>query len=178
MIHKEIKTLYLFLIWVFGFFVLLSFDLFIEGIVFEWLKWNGTTKNDWFFALWWGLVVVWFIYGSVVLYKKLKTKKMSRNYTIQRKILRPVAEVFEAIISSDQLQCYFVDSTSRTENEAYEVLVIFEFEEQPDSTILSISERGWKTDTEGLKGSHDNCGGWTHMTMCLKAYMEHGIDMR
>ena len=37
---------------------------------------------------------------------------MSRNYTIQRKILKPVAEVFEAIISSDKLKCYFVDSTS------------------------------------------------------------------
>lgn len=33
-----------FLIWVFGFFVLLSFDLFMEGIVFEWLDWNGTKK--------------------------------------------------------------------------------------------------------------------------------------
>ena len=145
---------------------------------------------------------------------------MSRNYTIQRKILKPVAEVFEAIISSDKLKCYFVDSTSsdlvegervvwqwddygahpvvvrkiiknqlielvldskewkKTQNETYEVLVIFEFEEQPDSTILFISEQGWKTDMEGIKGSHDNCGGWTHMTMCLKAYIEHGIDMR
>jgi hypothetical protein len=42
----------------------------MEGIVFEWLEWNGTTKNDWFFALWWGLVVVWFIYGITTLYKK------------------------------------------------------------------------------------------------------------
>jgi len=49
--------------WVFGFFVLLSFDLFMEGIVFELLEWNGTTKNDWFFVLWWGFVVVWFLYG-------------------------------------------------------------------------------------------------------------------
>ena len=78
MIHKEIKTLYFFLVWVFGFFVLLSFDLFMEGIVFEWLEWNGTTKNDWFFALWWGLVVIWFIYGMVILYKKLKLK--SHNF--------------------------------------------------------------------------------------------------
>ena len=69
-----IKILYLFLIWVFGFFVLLSFDLFMEGIVFEWLEWNGTTKNDWFFALWWGFVVVWFIYGISVLYKKMKSQ--------------------------------------------------------------------------------------------------------
>ena len=37
-----------FLIWVFGFFLLLSFDLFVEAFVFEWLEWNGTNKNDWF----------------------------------------------------------------------------------------------------------------------------------
>ena len=61
-----------FLIWVFGFFVLLSFDLFMECIVFEWLDWNGTTKNDWFFALWWGFVVIWLLYGIINLYKRLK----------------------------------------------------------------------------------------------------------
>jgi len=69
---KKMKTLYFFLMWVFGFFVLLSFDLFMEGFVFEWLEWNGTTKNDWFFALRWGFVVVWFIYGIVILYRKIK----------------------------------------------------------------------------------------------------------
>ena len=52
-----------FLLWVFGFFALLSFDLFVEAFVFGWLAWNGTDKNDWFFVLWWGFVVVWFIYG-------------------------------------------------------------------------------------------------------------------
>ena len=40
-----------FLLWIFGFFLLLSFDLFVEAFVFEWLDWNGTNKNDWFFAL-------------------------------------------------------------------------------------------------------------------------------
>jgi hypothetical protein len=51
------------LLWIFGFFLLLSFDLFVEAFVFEWLSWNGTNKNDWFFALWWGFVVVWALYG-------------------------------------------------------------------------------------------------------------------
>jgi hypothetical protein len=69
------KTFYFFLVWVFGFFVLLSFDLFMEGIVFERLSWNGTTKNDWFFALWWGFVVVWFIYGITMLYRKIRSGK-------------------------------------------------------------------------------------------------------
>ena len=72
MMRKKVKTLYFFLMWVFGFFVLLSFDLFMEGIVFEWLEWNGTTKNDWFFVLWWGFVVVWFLYGIAKLHRKLK----------------------------------------------------------------------------------------------------------
>ena len=145
---------------------------------------------------------------------------MTRNYTVQTKILRPVAEVFEAIVSRETLKRYFVDGASgdlvegervtwqwnhygetpvvvrkivrnerielaldskewkKTRSEAYEVQVIFEFEELEDGTMLSISEQGWKTDADGLKGSHDNCGGWTHMAMCLKAHLEHGIDLR
>ena len=145
---------------------------------------------------------------------------MARNYTVQTKILRPVTEVFSAIVSGERLKRYFVDGTTgdlvegervvwqwdhygenpvvvkkivdnklielaidskdwdKTKNEAYEVRVIFEFEALPDGTMLSISEQGWKTDAEGLKASHDNCGGWTHMATCLKAYIEHGIDLR
>ncbi len=145
---------------------------------------------------------------------------MSRNYTVQTKIARPVADVFDAIVSSDRMKRYFVNGASsdllegatviwhwdhygehpvivrkvvanelielaidskewdKTRDDAYEVLVIFEFEQLEDGTMLSISEQGWKTDADGLKGSHDNCGGWTHMAMCLKAYIEHGIDLR
>ncbi|MDX1403313.1 MAG: SRPBCC domain-containing protein [Woeseiaceae bacterium] len=145
---------------------------------------------------------------------------MSRNYTVQTRILRPVAEVFEAVVKSEHMKHYFLDAASsdliegkqvtwhwdhygenpvtvkkvvenklielaidskewdKTTDEAYEVRVIFEFEELEDGTMLSISEQGWKTDAEGLKGSHDNCGGWMHMATCLKAYLEHGIDLR
>jgi len=145
---------------------------------------------------------------------------VSRNYTVQTKIKRPVADVFDAIVSSEKMKKYFVNGASsdliegesvtwrwdhygenpitvrkvvenelielaldsrewdKTKDEAYEVLVIFELEELEDGTMLSISEQGWKTDADGLKGSHDNCGGWTHMAMCLKAYIEHGIDLR
>ena len=69
---NKLTNLNFLLIWVFGFFVLLSFDLFVEGFVFEWLELNGTNKNDWFFVLWWGLVVVWFLNGSIFLYQRLK----------------------------------------------------------------------------------------------------------
>jgi uncharacterized protein YndB with AHSA1/START domain len=147
---------------------------------------------------------------------------MARNYTIQTKILRPVADVFDAVVSSDKLCHYFTSQASsdlnegaeirwrwahydielpvvvdkvianeliqltldskawkKTTDESYPVNVIFEFEELDDGhTMLSISEEGWKTDVDGLKGSHDNCGGWMHMATCLKAWIEHGIDLR
>tara|TARA_Y100000385_G_C12568668_1_gene415352 strand:+ start:103 stop:324 length:222 start_codon:yes stop_codon:yes gene_type:complete len=65
----------LFILWVFGFFLLLSFDLFIEAFVFDWLSWNGTDKNDWFFPLWWGVVTVWFFYGIFIFIKKIRSNK-------------------------------------------------------------------------------------------------------
>jgi uncharacterized protein YndB with AHSA1/START domain len=61
----------------------------------------------------------------------------------------------------------------------YDVEVIFELEPLEDGgTRLSISEAGWKTDAPGLKASHENCGGWQHMACSLKAWLEHGIDLR
>ena len=147
---------------------------------------------------------------------------MAHSFTVQTKILRPVADVFDAIVSREKLCHYFTDEASgdleegaeikwrwdhyhatlpvivtrivknelieltlnskqweKTTKDDYDVKVIFEFEALDDgTTMLSISEDGWKTDKEGLKGSHDNCGGWTHMAMCLKAWIEHGIDLR
>lgn len=67
------QKIYIFIpLWVFGFFVLFSFDLFVEGFVFEWLNWNGTRKNDWFFVLWWGFNFLWFSFGVINIYFKLK----------------------------------------------------------------------------------------------------------
>ncbi len=144
-----------------------------------------------------------------------------RNYTVQTKIQRPVAVVFDAIVNEETICKYFADKTSgplvegqriiwtwnhcgdcpvvvkrivenelvhleldsqewkKTEGDAYKVDVSLEVESLDDgSTMLSISEQGWLTDKSGLKGSHDNCSGWTHMAMCLKAWIEHNIDLR
>ena len=53
---------------------MVSFDLFMEGIVFEWLEWNGTDKNDWFFVLWWGFVFLWFSFGITQIYLSFQSK--------------------------------------------------------------------------------------------------------
>ncbi len=80
----------------------------------------------------------------------------------------------------NQLITLRIDATEwKKGDEPYDVAVIFEFEAlENGDTMLSISEEGWKTDEAGLKASHENCGGWTHMAMCLKGYIEHGIDLR
>ncbi|AGC46351.1 hypothetical protein MYSTI_05063 [Myxococcus stipitatus DSM 14675] len=46
------------------------------------------------------------------------------------------------------------------------------------NTLVQIRESGWKADEKGFKSSYDNCGGWMHMMTCLKAYLEHGINLR
>lgn len=58
--------------WLLFFMGLIVLDLFVEAFVFEWLEWNGTTKNDWFFILWWLIVLMWFIYGVNKLFKIIK----------------------------------------------------------------------------------------------------------
>jgi len=55
--------------WLLFFMGLIVLDLFVEAFVFEWLEWNGTTKNDWFFILWWLIVLMWLIYGVNKLFK-------------------------------------------------------------------------------------------------------------
>jgi len=69
---KTLSALAFTLAWVFGFFCLLALDLFMEALVFKWLDWNGTNRNDWFFALWWGAVAVWFMYGSVTIMQRFR----------------------------------------------------------------------------------------------------------
>ena len=46
---------------------------------------------------------------------------MSRNYTVRTKILRPVADVFDAVVSSDKLCNYFTESASSDLEENAEV---------------------------------------------------------
>lgn len=46
------------------------------------------------------------------------------------------------------------------------------------STLVKISESGWKETQKGLNTSYSNCHGWTQMSCCLKAWVEHGINLR
>ena len=47
-----------------------------------------------------------------------------------------------------------------------------------DSTLVRVSESGWKENDKDLNSSYMNCMGWTQMVCCLKAYAEYGINLR
>jgi len=46
------------------------------------------------------------------------------------------------------------------------------------ATLVQISESGWRESEAGIKASYGNAGGWMHMLCSLKAYLEHGINLR
>jgi uncharacterized protein YndB with AHSA1/START domain len=46
------------------------------------------------------------------------------------------------------------------------------------ATMVQIRESGWRDTPKGIESSYGNCGGWMHMMCCLKAYLEHGINLR
>jgi uncharacterized protein YndB with AHSA1/START domain len=47
-----------------------------------------------------------------------------------------------------------------------------------NETLVKIVEGKWRSTEDGLQGSYQNCQGWMHMTCCLKAYLEYGINLR
>ena len=45
-------------------------------------------------------------------------------------------------------------------------------------TLVRIGEQGWRETPTGLKASYGNCMGWAQMLAALKAFVEHGINLR
>jgi len=45
-------------------------------------------------------------------------------------------------------------------------------------TLVEIKEEGWREDQKALEASYGNCQGWSQMLCALKAWLEHGINLR
>lgn len=45
-------------------------------------------------------------------------------------------------------------------------------------TLVRIAEYGWSGTPEGVAASYDNCEGWTGMLCAMKAWLEHGLNLR
>lgn len=70
-------------------------------------------------------------------------------------------------------------SEGEGEGAGYRTRVTIAFEPLEDGrTLVTIGEEGWRETDAGLRGSYGNCEGWTHMLCALKAWLEHGINLR
>ncbi|MFN0277923.1 MAG: SRPBCC domain-containing protein [Pyrinomonadaceae bacterium] len=145
---------------------------------------------------------------------------MDIKFQVQTRILKPVAEVFDAVYNPQKLSGYFtnggasaplvegttvewafadnpgdeklkfpVQVTKVITNElivlgwegakGLDTRVEMQFEADGDSsTIVRISETGWRETQDDLNSSYLNCMGWSQMISALKAYVEYGIDLR
>ena len=45
-------------------------------------------------------------------------------------------------------------------------------------TLVEIKEEGWQENQGALEASYGNCQGWSQMLAALKAWVEHGINLR
>jgi uncharacterized protein YndB with AHSA1/START domain len=61
----------------------------------------------------------------------------------------------------------------------HDTRVEFNFEQAgPEETLVKIAETGWNETQQDLDSSYGNCSGWTFMLAFLKAWAEHGINLR
>lgn len=58
------------------------------------------------------------------------------------------------------------------------VVVITLEPKESDKTLVMITESEWPADYKGANQCMGQVEGWTHFLMCMKAYLEHGIDLR
>jgi uncharacterized protein YndB with AHSA1/START domain len=61
----------------------------------------------------------------------------------------------------------------------YETTVTLTFEPLEDArTLVRIAEEGWRDTPQGYVASYGNCEGWSQMLCAMKAWLEHGVNLR
>lgn len=66
-------------------------------------------------------------------------------------------------------------------SDAGKTTVVFEFEpvdNDPARTLVRITESSWQLTETGMQHAFGNCEGWTGMLAAMKAWLEHGINLR
>ena len=74
-----------------------------------------------------------------------------------------------------------LDAEGRPEvtDAGYRTTVTMNFRALEDGrTLVEIAEEGWRESQGALDASYGNCQGWTGMLLALKAWLEHGLNLR
>jgi uncharacterized protein YndB with AHSA1/START domain len=138
---------------------------------------------------------------------------MNVDVNVKDRILKPVEDVFAAIVDPAKMSGYFTSRGSgpmapgtRVEWEFADVgakllvdvkeieenhKVVFDWSAsgvnarvtiilaaRDSSTLVTINETGWPMDREGVSRALGQTAGWTDFLCCMKAYLQHGINLR
>jgi len=60
----------------------------------------------------------------------------------------------------------------------YDTSTVIELEEKDSKTKVIVKESGWLQDEEGITSAIEHSAGWMHFLLCMKTWLEHGIDLR
>ncbi len=72
-----------------------------------------------------------------------------------------------------------IEFSWETNSGGYDTQVVMSFEAiDAGTTLVRIAESGWQETPAGLEDSYGNCSGWMQMLCCLKAWVEHRINLR
>ena len=103
---------------------------------------------------------------------------MDLKFSVFACVSRPVHEVFEAVADPARLSCYFTTGGAEGRLEEGATVTFQPVDGEPGRTRLEIAEEGWRETEAGLAASYGNCMGWSQMLAALKAWVEHGINLR
>ncbi len=75
---------------------------------------------------------------------------------------------------------FFWDAEEDGKPAGYRTEIVFTFDGVDDGTRtkVTVHESGWPESEAGRKASYGNCMGWSQMLCALKAWVEHGINLR
>lgn len=140
---------------------------------------------------------------------------MDVEVNVRERMLKPVGEVFEAVVDPAKMSNYFISSASGPMKTATSVewefadvgakvavdvltverdrKIVFDWNpadgkgtrttiaftaDGDGATVVTINEATFPLDEEGVKRAMGQTGGWTYFLACLKAYVQHGINLR
>ena len=65
------------------------------------------------------------------------------------------------------------------EGAPYQTTVTMEFAALDDGrTLVTIAEEGWRPTAAGQQAAFGNCEGWSGVLLCMKGWLEHGLNLR
>lgn len=89
----------------------------------------------------------------------------------------------ETVVPNEKIVLYWGAQDDAPEGETFvphdtRVTMTFEPLDGNTRTLVRIMEEGWQPTPKGLKAAFGNNEGWTGMFWTMKAWLEHGLEMR